>query len=167
MRDGFLFPVGIWERPRGRQGLLWQVPRDEVLAAVREAFERYRVIRLYADPHEWRSDINSLAEDLGTERVLSWETRRDVQMAAALDRLYVDLMAGTLFHSGDPRFVAHFGNAYERRKGAHRLVRKETDKSPRKIDSVVGSALALEARADAIEAKLWPTKPRGKLIVMR
>lgn len=165
MRDGWLFPIGIWERPKGRSGLLWQVPRDEVLDAVREAFGRYEVIRGYFDPHEWRSDIDTLAKELGVERVLPWETRRDVQMAAALDRLYVDLMAGKLFHSGDKRFVEHFGNAYVRLKGAHRLVRKEHDKSPRKIDSVPGAALAYEARADAIEAGLWPPKPKRKMIV--
>lgn len=160
MKDGFLFPIGIWERPKGRAGLLWQVPRADVLAAVREAFSRYKVVRGYFDPHEWRTDVDALAEELGAERVLAWETRRDVQMAAALDRLYVDLLAKTLWHSGDPRFVEHFGNAYERRKGNHRLVRKEHDQSPRKIDSVVGAALAYEARADAIEAKLWPPKSR-------
>jgi phage terminase large subunit-like protein len=165
MSDGFLFPVGIWEKPTGRAGLLWEVPRSDVLATVREAFGRYTVVRMYADPHEWRSDVDSLSEELGVERVLSWETRRDVQMAAALDRLFVDLHAGTLWHSGDPRFVEHFGNAYERRKGGHRLVRKEHDQSPRKIDSVVGAALAGEARADAIEAKLWP--PRNRSVRVR
>jgi len=50
-------------------------------------------------------------------------------------------------------------------KGPHRLVRKEREGSPRKIDSVVGAALAGEARADAIEAKLWPPKPRTKIVV--
>jgi len=38
-------------------------------------------------------------------------------------------------------------------------VRKEREGSPRKIDSVVGAALALEARADAIEAGLKAKKP--------
>lgn len=152
MSDGFLFPVGIWERPPGREGAGWEVPRADVLAAVREAFGRYQVTRLYADPHEWRTDIDNLAEELGSERVLTWETRRDVQMAAALDRLHADLVNGVLWHSGDGRFVIHFANAYVRRKGPHRLVRKENESSPRKIDSVVGAALALEARADALEA---------------
>lgn len=160
MSDGWQCPIEIWERPKGRAGLLWQVPRPDVLATIREAHARYEVIRGYYDPHEWRSDIGTLAEELGTERVLSWETRRDVQMAAALDRLFVDLMSGALWHSGDPRYIEHFGNAYERRKGAHRLVRKEAEVSPRKIDCVPGAALAHEARADAIEAKLWPPKSR-------
>jgi phage terminase large subunit-like protein len=151
MSDGFLFPVGIWAKPNGPEGNWWEVPRGDVLAAVREAFARYKVTRLYADPHEWRTDIDALADEFG-DQVVSWETRRDVPMAAALDRLHVDLRAGTLFHSGDSVVVEHFGNAYVRRKGGHRLVRKEHDQSNRKIDSVVAAALAYEARADALAA---------------
>jgi phage terminase large subunit-like protein len=152
MSDGFLFPVGIWAKPSGPEGNWWEVPRTDVLAAIREAFARYEVSRCYADPHEWRSDIEALADDLGEERVIPWETRRDTAMSAALDRLRSDLMTESVFHSGDGTFVEHFGNAYVRRKGGHRLVRKEHDQSPRKIDSVVGAALAYEARADAIAA---------------
>jgi phage terminase large subunit-like protein len=151
MTDGFLFPVGIWAKPSGPEGFAWEVPRLDVLASVREAFARYDVTRLYADPHEWRSDIDTLAEEF-PERVVAWETRRDVQMAAALDRLHSGLLTGELWHSGHPVMVEHFGNAYVRRKGGHRLVRKEHPDSQRKIDSVVGAALAGEARADALAA---------------
>lgn len=167
MSDGFLFPVGIWAKPSGPEGAWWEVPRSDVLAAVREAFTRYRVARLYADPHEWRSDVDTLAEQLGAERVLSWETRRDVQMAAALDRLRTDLVTGAVWHSGDAVFVEHFGNAYVRRKGGHRLVRKEHDQSNRKIDSVVGAALAYEARADAIAAGWSAAPPDTTVLVFR
>lgn len=158
MADGFLFPIGIWAKPNGPEGAWWEVPRSDVLEAVREAFARYDVTRLYADPHEWRSDVDKLAEEIGTERVLAWETRRDVQMAAALDRLRTDVMAGTVFHDGDPVVAEHVGNAYVRRKGGHRLVRKEHETSPRKIDSVVAAALAYEARADAIAAGWGKTR---------
>jgi hypothetical protein len=162
MSDGFLFPVGIWERPPGREGIGWEVPRSEVNDAVREAFGLYKVTRLYADPHEWRSEIDEWAKEHGLERVLKWETRRDVQMAAALDRLYVDLFEGTLWHSGDGRFEEHFFNAYAVKRGKLRLVRKEKDQSPRKIDSVPGAALALEARADALEAAAKSKKPHTR-----
>lgn len=157
MSDGFLFPVGIWAKPSGVEAQWWEVPRTDVLAAIREAFERYEVSRLYADPHEWRSDIDSLAGELGESRVISWETRRDVQMAAALDRLHADFTTGTVWHSGDRVLMEHFGNAYVRRKGGHRLVRKEHPDSARKIDSVIGAALAYEARADALAAG-WGAK---------
>jgi phage terminase large subunit-like protein len=149
MSDGFLFRIGSWPKPEGAAGIGWEVPRRDVLATVREAFARYNVVRGYFDPHEWRSDIDALAEEF-PERVVSWETRRDVQMAAALDRLHADLINGVAFHDADKLAHEHYGNAYVRMKGGHRLVRKEHPDSPRKIDSVVGDALAYEARADAL-----------------
>lgn len=151
MSDGFRFRIGAWPKPDGAAGIGWEVPRSDVLATVREAFGRYDVVRGYFDPHEWRSDIDALAEEFG-DRVISWETRRDVQMGAALDRLHADLVNGVTFHDDDLLAVEHYGNAYVRRKGSHRLVRKEYPNSPRKIDTVVGDALAYEARADALAA---------------
>lgn len=158
MSDGFLFPVGIWAKPTGPEGNWWEVPRREVSQTIREAFGRYQVTRMYADPHEWRSDIEDWAEEFGEERVLPWATSRDVQMSAALDRLRTDLVTKKLWHSGDGAMAEHFGNAYVWRKGRYRLVRKEHPKSNRKIDSVVGAALAYEARADALAAG-WGSEP--------
>jgi hypothetical protein len=149
MSDGFRFRLGAWPKPDGAAGIGWEVPRSDVLATICEAFGRYDVVRAYFDPHEWRSDIDALAEEFG-DRVISWETRRDVQMGAALDRLHADLMNGVTFHDDDPLALEHYGNTYVRHKGSLRLVRKEYPNSPRKIDSVVGDALAYEARADAL-----------------
>lgn len=151
MSDGFRFRIGAWPKPDGAAGIGWEVPRADVLATVREAFARYDVIRGYFDPHEWRSDIDTLAEEFGS-RVISWETRRDVQMGAALDRLHADLVNGVTHSDDDKLALEHYGNAYVRRKATHRLVRKEYPNSPRKIDTVVGDALAYEARADALAA---------------
>lgn len=152
MSDGFLFPIGIWAKPSGPAGAWWEVPRSDVLATVRETFGRYKVSRAYFDPHEWRSDIDQLAEEFGDETVMAWDTARYTAIGGALDRLRTDLMNGTLWHSGDPVFMEHFRNAYVRQRGVHRLVRKEHDKSDRKIDSVMGATLAYEARFDAIQA---------------
>jgi phage terminase large subunit-like protein len=166
MSDGFLFTIGVWAKPSGPEGNWWEVPRSDVLATVREAHERYNVVRGYYDPHEWRSDIDTLASELGDERVVSWETRRDVQMAAALDRLRTGLINGEIFHDGDPVAVDHYGNAFVRRKGGHRLVRKEHADSPRKIDTVVTDALATEARADALAAG-WGREVDRRVVVFR
>lgn len=162
MSDGFLFPIRIWSAPDGLAATWWEVPRLEVLAEIRHTFERYTVSRLYADPHEWRSDIDTLAEDLGEERVIKWPTSSYVAMDGALDRLRTDLRQGgepngnepmgRAFHSADPLMSDHFTNAYVARRGRLRLVRKEHDKSPRKIDALVAATLAYEARADAIAA---------------
>lgn len=164
MSDGFMFRLGAWPKPAGAAGVGWEVPRSDVLAMIREAFARYEVVRGYFDPHEWRSDIDALAEEYG-ERVLKWETRRDVAMAAALDRLHADLVNGDAWHDDDPLATEHYGNAYVRMKGPHRLVRKEYPNSPRKIDSVVGDALAYEARADAL-ADGWSAAPPDRRVIV-
>jgi hypothetical protein len=169
MSDGFLFKIGVWAKPDGAAGIGWAVPRLEVLSSIREAFARYDVVRGYFDPHEWRSDIELLAEEFGDERVIQWETSRYVQMHAALDRLHTGLMVGEVWHDDDPLALEHYGNAYVALRGRIRLIRKEYPNSPRKIDSVVGDALAFEARADAIAAGWGVTKPRknARLIVIR
>jgi hypothetical protein len=64
--------------------------------------------------------------------------------------------------------MEHFRNAYVRRKGIHRLVRKEYPNSERKIDSVIGATLAYEARADALGTPPPPekrglTRVRGRI----
>lgn len=152
MSDGFLFRIGAWPKPDGAAGIGWQVPRADVLAMIDEAYSRYDVVRGYFDPHEWRSDIEDLAKRHGADRVISWATSRDTQMAHALDRLHADLCNGVVWHDDDRLAAEHYGNAYVRKKGSLRLVRKEHPNSSRKIDSVVGDALAYEARADALAA---------------
>ena len=176
MSDGFLFELGTWAKPAGAAGAGWSVPRGEVLARIREVHRLYRVVRGYYDPHEWRSDIEALDtgvmnidgewihEPLGndpvieTPRVIAWPTSRDSAMAGALDRLHTDLTNGVIWHDGGAVASDHYGNAYVWWKGKLRLIRKENPTSSRKIDTVVGDALALEARADAL-TKGWEDRP--------
>lgn len=155
MSDGFRFTLGIWEKPE--RSAVWQVPRTEVLARFRWALDTYRVSRAYCDPHEWRTDIDALAEAYG-DRIVEWPTSLDMRMSKALDRLRTDIIKGETRQSRDAAVLVHYGNAYQRRKGAHVLVRKEYANSPRKIDAVVTDALAYEARADAL-ANGWTSEP--------
>ena len=162
MSDGYRFTLGIWEKPTGAKGIGWEVPRAEVLDKIRSAYKTYNVIRGYFDPHEWRSDIDAIAEEFAKdapEKVVAWATSRDVQMASALDRLYSDLKTGATFHENDKAVADHYRNAYIRHRGTLRLVRKEYPNSPRKIDSVVTDALAYQARADALADGYGAPKP--------
>ena len=156
MSDGFRFTIGLWEKPE--RTATWEVPRREVMDRMRWALSTYTVSRAYCDPHEWRSDIEALADEFGDETVVAWPTSRDTPMAAALDRLRTDIIKGDTMQSRDAAVLAHYGNAYQRVRGKLVLVRKEYPNSPRKIDSVVTDALAYEARADALAAG-WTSKP--------
>lgn len=56
--DGHLFVVGLWENPGDPR---WRVPREDVTAAVNEAFTKYDVVELACDPWGWRSEIEDWA----------------------------------------------------------------------------------------------------------
>lgn len=158
MSDGFLWPIQIWAKPTGPEGNWWVVPRVDVMAKIRDTYERYNVVCGYFDPHEWRTDIADLQEEYG-DKAIPWETGRFVAMSAALDRLRTDLMNGIAWHNGDKVMMEHFRNAYVRMRGFHRLVRKENETSDRKIDSVIGATLAYEARADLLSNGWTATPP--------
>ncbi|MDG4768937.1 hypothetical protein [Solwaraspora sp. WMMD792] len=54
--DGHVITLGVWQRPHGDRGKGWLAPRHEVDAAVRAAFDRYRVVWCGIDPSPARDD---------------------------------------------------------------------------------------------------------------
>lgn len=50
MSDGHVFTIGMWQRPPGKRGDGWVVPRGEVDMMVREQREKYRVVGFFGDP---------------------------------------------------------------------------------------------------------------------
>lgn len=164
IRDGHLFVVDVWERPSGPRARDWEVPRGEVDAAVRRAFERWRVWRMYCDPFYWQSEVAGWQRTFNVkrERVVEWRTNRDQPMHAALQNLRTAVLTGQVTHDGDSRLADHMANARKHIKRTRDedtsenrdlvLIRKERHKSPRKIDAAMAATLAWEARTDAIEA---------------
>lgn len=168
VEDGKLFHLQTWERPEGKLGEGWQVPEDEVDAAVADAMKRYQVWRLYADPPYWQDALARWAKEW-PETIHEWWTNRDKQMAEAVERMdtairaavlavksariadpAAGLPAGCWRHSGDATLVRHLANARCRKVRAGTLLRKEAPKSPKKIDAAMAAVLAYEARADAL-----------------
>jgi peptidyl-tRNA hydrolase len=168
-QDGYqftpTFPDGkpmVWD-PAQHGGY---TPRGEVNAAVAHLADRYRLVRLYADPPYWQSEIDEWAARYGDKVVVRWATYRIRQMAEALERFRTDVLAGELSHDGCPITSQHVNNTHADHRPQGVLVRKDKAVSRNKIDAVMSSALAHEAALDATAAKVWP-KGRRKLIVMR
>lgn len=141
-----------------------QVPRLEVHAAVDELMTRYRVVRMYADPPYFESEIDAWAERYGDKRVLRWETYRAVQMHTAAERLLVDVAKAdsTWRHDGCTTTQLHIRNARKAARTGGRYVLKKA--SPQqKIDLCVVSIMAHEAASDVTGGNLWP-KPPNNLI---
>lgn len=58
IHDSAFFVLGFWQRPHGNRGKDWIVPREEVDAAVRGAFDRFRVAWFGVDPSPARDDAS-------------------------------------------------------------------------------------------------------------
>ena len=54
--DGHVFTIGMWQRPPGKRGDGWIVPRSKVDATVREQIDKYRVVGFFGDPAHARDD---------------------------------------------------------------------------------------------------------------
>lgn len=56
LSDGYIFTVGIWEKPKGDRGEGWLAPRGAVTSRVNEAFARFRVVAFWFDPSHTKDD---------------------------------------------------------------------------------------------------------------
>lgn len=146
-----------------------QIPRLEVDAAMDELMNRFRVVRLLADPPYWASEIDAWAARFGEKRVLRWSTFRPAQMHAAAERLLTDVVKtdSRFTHDGCPVTAGHVGNARKAaRPGGRYVLVKAADRL--KIDACVTSIICHEASGDVTAAGLWPKpKKRAQVIVWR
>lgn len=172
VRDGHLFQIGVWEQPpnwpKGRQ---WRAPIAEILAAVTDAFTRYKVVGFYADPAKWESHVATWEATWGADLKVKatrqnpiewWMTggrntatiralksfRDAIQLAEVVD----GEIRADISHDGSSELTRHALAAYERPTPAGIQIAKEHPDSARKIDAVVAAVLAYQARLDAIAA---------------
>lgn len=146
--DGHVFTVGVWE-PRSRAD--GQVPVAEVDAAVRAAFDRYRVRGFFADVKEWEQYAKvAWPEDYGdalsvwavpggrSPEPIAWDMRdRTKDFAAAAEFCEAEINERAFTHDGDSRVARHVANARRRVHKGLVSVGKESRHSPRKIDAAV------------------------------
>lgn len=145
-----------------------QVPRLEVDAAVDELMTRLRVVRFYFDPPFWESEGDAWAGKYGEKRVLRFSTFRPVQMHAACERLFTDVVKtdSEFSHDGCPITAIHVRNARKAPRPSSRYVLAKASPT-QKIDSCVTSIITHEAASDVTAGGLWPKKIVRKLVVMR
>lgn len=151
--DGHAFTLGVWQPEDGET-----VDRVAVDDAVRAAFDRYDVWRMYCDPPHWQDYIDRWSGELGAEKVIDWWTNRRAPMGRLLERLQTATRGHELRHDGDSTLAAHVLAARQRTVSGHLTIGKEHRKSRRKIDACVALGLAWEARADAVSAGAKPAR---------
>lgn len=160
VRDRYLFPIHIQEQPDGPEAEKWEVDQVAVDAAVRRAFKKYKVVGFYADPPFYQDWVALWAKDFGEQlevkagakSEIAWWTKRDTEMALALELLQTAIKSGTMSHDDDSRLgkvmTRHFMNARKWRRAGGTVIGKEKKNSPKKIDAAMAATLAFKACAD-------------------
>ncbi|WP_433038623.1 Terminase [Actinomycetospora sp. CA-053990] len=158
VEDGHLELLALEEQPDGPEAVGWQVDREAIDGAVHQAFERFTVAGMYADPAHWQDYLDRWTSEFGRRarvratqaRPFEWSMTRSRAVVEALARFREAVISQHLSHTGDTRFRRHALNAKRRESRVGTQIHKEFPSSPRKIDAIVAATLAYEARQDAI-----------------
>lgn len=135
-----LWVLGLWEHPGGNQS--WTVDHDAVEATVMEAFRRFKVVEMSADPPYWSQQLGRWAELYGEDVVLAFNTAVRKRMADACSSFYQAVTVGGLTHDGHPGLARHIDNAVLKETAQGAYITKEDRTSPRKIDAAIAAVIA-------------------------
>jgi phage terminase large subunit-like protein len=172
LESGFQWPLGIWECPPDQDE--WECPEGEVDESLIEAFDRWSVARVYADPPYWDGMIVRWKGRWGERTVTEWWTNRHKAMAYSVRAYHRAMKAGDVTHNGDETLARHIANA--RKKYLKMLddegkplwvIEKERHDSPFKMDGAMAGCLSWEARSDAIGAGERRKKKSKKMLILR
>lgn len=170
--SGQQWPLGIWECPPGQAE--WECPEDEVDDALVAAFDRWKVIRVYADPPYWDGMIVRWKGRWGEKRVTEWWTNRPKAMAYSLRAYHRAMKAGDVRHDGDEVLARHVANARKRMLKMLDddgqplwVIEKERHDSPFKIDGAMAGCLSWEARNDVIASGQARPKKKSRMVIRR
>lgn len=147
MSDGHIFTAGVWA-PRKETGV---IDFNAVDNAVARVFERFTVLAFWADVREWESYVKSswpekYGDDLLVKAVpsgkepapIAWDMRSHAyQFAEAAEMCHAEIQDGMFTHDGNWDTSRHIGNARVLETRGRFSIKKESPKSPNKIDAAV------------------------------
>jgi len=174
LETGHQWVIDAWEAPvLKKEAERWEVPANEVHAALEATFDQWRVVRVYADPPYWEETVSAWSGKYGEKIVVEWWTHRPRPMAFALRAFRNAQVDGSLTHDGDKLYAGHIANAVKRDARVKDdddkpmwTIQKDRHDSPRKIDAAMAGCLSWEARLDAITEGLNKPRKRGRIVVM-
>jgi phage terminase large subunit-like protein len=151
---GHITVLGVWERPGTKD---WQVPKEEVLQAVDDAFTTYDVQVMFMDTAWWNREFQEWERLYGGPRVIQFRgTPKD--MGPASEAFREAVVSGRISHDGDPRLARHVSNAVIKETPYGFVILKAAQHSPARIDLAWAAVAAYAATA------AFPEKDTGLFI---
>lgn len=155
IEDGAVFLLKSWDPEKCPDG---EIPRADVDATVRSAFERYNVVGFRADVHEFESYVDEWGRDFRRKLKVKASPgnpvafdMRGLKKKFALDcEKFLDaVLEGEMVHDGDPALRWYILNCHRNPTNYDAVsVRKESRNSSRKIDGAITAILAFGARQE-------------------
>lgn len=161
--DGHVFTLGVWEPKHGET-----VDVESVDNTVQQAFDKYEVLAFFADVREWESHVKNLwPERYGDDLLvwsqaggklpepIGWDMRSSGHTYAfgqATELCLAEIKDGEFTHDGDWRLSRHVGNCRIKESRGLEMIKKESPKSPNKIDAAVCMIGARMVRRLVIES---------------
>lgn len=162
VNDGHVFTLGMWQRPPGKRGDDWTVPREKVNATVKTTFEKYTVVAFWGDPSHtvedetqssfWDSLFDQWHREYKHKLRLWARTGRDAghavmwdmalrknqnEFVEAVAQCEADIEAKEFSHDADARLRLHVLNARRTPTKAGMSIAKEHRESRKKVDLAV------------------------------
>ena len=169
--DGAVFLLRSWDPENYPTG---EIPRDEVDATVRSAFERFKVVAFRADVREFEAYIDSWGKDYKRKLKINASPNNPVafdmrgqkkKFALDCERFLDAVLEEELVHNGDPALRWYVLNAHRNPTNYDAVsIRKESKDSSRKIDGAVTAVLAYGARQELLLNKRWRGEKKGGVI---
>ncbi|AGK87942.1 terminase large subunit [Mycobacterium phage Severus] len=171
VEDGCLFLLKAWnpvDHP------FEEVPREDVDAVVRSAFQRYDVVGFRADVKEFEAYVDQWGRDFRRKikvnatpgNPIAFDMRGQTKRFALDCERFLDaVLERELQHDGNPVLRQHILNARRHPTTYDAIsIRKESKDSSKKIDAAVCAVLAFGSRQDFLMSK----KSRsGRAVVIR
>ncbi|MBB2956796.1 terminase [Pseudoclavibacter helvolus] len=184
MSDGHVFTIDMWQRPPGKRGDGWVVPRERVDEAVEATFSTYRVVGFFGDPSHSLEDESASSywmplfdkwHRLYKTRLRIWasgsrktgtghavmfdmaDRSNTVAFAEAVGVTLQEMKDGAFTFDGDARLRRHILNARRYPVAGYVSIGKEHRESKRKIDLAVCMVGARMVRRRILNTK----KKRG------
>lgn len=155
IETGHQFVVDIIERPPNAPDD-YEHDLEQIDGAVSEAFERFKVRRLYCDPQRIGDLVDRWVSRWG-KKVVEWHTHRPRPICYAVRAYTEAIEAGDVSFDGHEVFIRHLKNAVRHKLNVlddedrqMHTISKDRPKSPNKIDAAMAAVLSWEARGDAI-----------------
>jgi len=137
-----LYVLGLWEHPGG--AAQWTVDHDDVEATVLDAFRRFDVREMSADPPYWAQQLGRWAELFGEDRVLAYNTAVRKRMAVAVSAFYQAVTTGGLAHDGHTGLARHCANAVLKESAQGAYIVKPDRHGTARIDAAIAAVVAYQ-----------------------